>query len=576
MKKFRIRILIVGIAATLTMFYACSKNFLEKAPLGSLDESTLATKAGVDGLLIGAYHMLSEFGGAGGGWQTAASNWVYGGVASDDAYKGSDPGDQPDIVPIETYTSNASNGYFNQKWQAVYDAVQRCNSVLRVMAKASDISDADKKKIGAEARFLRAHFHFEAKKMWNKVPYIDESITYAAGNFNVPNDKDIWPNIEADFQYAIDNLPATQTAVGRANKWAAMAYLAKVYMFEKQYAKALPLLNNVIANGVTASGKKYALVNFSDNFNAETKNSAEAVFSVQQSVNDNSNGNNGGWGDVLNFPYNGGPGGCCGFYQPSQSLVNSYKVDPITGLPLLDTWNSTPDVKNDQGLKSTDPFTPETGPLDPRLDWTVGRRGLPYLDWGNHPGNDWIRDQNNGGPYSPKKNVYYKRQEGSLTDKSFWTNGVTANNYTFIRFADVLLWAAECEVEVGSLVNAMNYVNQVRSRAADPNGWVKNSSGSPAANYMVGLYLVFPDQAYARKAVRFERKLELAMEGHRHFDLVRYGTAATELNAYMAKEKQYRTYFNGKSFTAGVSEYFPIPQSQIDLSKATLKQNPGY
>lgn len=277
----------------------------------------------------------------------------------------------------------------------------------------------------------------------------------------------------------------------------------------------------------------------------------------------------------MNFPYNGGPGGCCGFYQPSQSLVNSYKVDPITGLPLLDTWNST-DVKNDQGLKSTDPFTPETGPLDPRLDWTVGRRGLPYLDWGNHPGNDWIRDQNNGGPYAPKKNVYYKRQEGSLTDKSFWTNGVTANNYTIIRFADVLLWAAECEVEIGSLVNAMNYVNQVRSRAANPNGWVKNSSGSPAANYMVGLYLVFPDQAYARKAVRFERKLELAMEGHRHFDLVRYGTAATELNAYMAKEKQYRTYFNGKSFTAGVSEYFPIPQSQIDLSKGTLKQNPGY
>ncbi len=575
MKKFRIRILIIGIAATLTMFYACSKNFLEKAPLGSLDESTLATKAGVDGLLIGAYHLVSGFGGAGGGWQTAASNWVYGGVASDDAYKGSDPGDQPDIVPIETYTSNASNGYFNQKWQAVYDAVQRCNSVLRVMAKASDISDADKKRIAAEARFLRAHFHFEAKKMWNKVPYIDESITYAAGNYNVPNDKDIWPNIEADFQYAIDNLPATQTAVGRANKWAAMAYLAKVYMFEKQYAKALPLLNNVIANGTTASGKKYALVNFSDNFNAETKNSAEAVFSVQQSVNDNSNGNNGGWGDVLNFPYNGGPGGCCGFYQPSQSLVNSYKVDPITGLPLLDTWNST-DVKNDQGLKSTDPFTPETGPLDPRLDWTVGRRGLPYLDWGNHPGNDWIRDQNNGGPYAPKKNVYYKRQEGSLTDKSFWTNGVTANNYTIIRFADVLLWAAECEVEIGSLVNAMNYVNQVRSRAANPNGWVKNSSGSPAANYMVGLYLVFPDQAYARKAVRFERKLELAMEGHRHFDLVRYGTAATELNAYMAKEKQYRTYFNGKSFTAGVSEYFPIPQSQIDLSKGTLKQNPGY
>ena len=105
---------------------------------------------------------------------------------------------------------------------------------------------------------------------------------------------------------------------------------------------------------------------------------------------------------------------------------------------------------------------------------------------------------------------------------------------------------------------------------------MKKSAGPPASHYKIGHYLVFPDQTYASKAVRFERKLELAMEGHRHFDLVRYGTAAPEVNAYIAKEKKYRTYFTGKSFTAGVSEYFPVPQSQIDLSKGTLKQNPGY
>ena len=577
MKKVHIRFLLLGCISAIFTLYACKKSFLEKAPLGTLDEATLANKAGAEGLLIGAYSQLNGFGGAGGGFYSTPSNWAFGGVASDDAYKGSDAGDQSvESNPIENYTVTSTNGPVASKWAAVYDGIVRCNSAIRIITKATDLTEADKKSLLGQARFLRGLYHFEVKKVFNMVPYVDESISYGAGNYFVPNTADIWPNIVADFKFAADNLPATFSQAGRANKWAAKAYLGKALIFQKKFAEAKPIFDDVIANGVNTKGVKYALVaKFSDNFNAETENNSESIFQVQYSVNDGSNANKSAWGDVLNFPYNNGsndmPGGCCGFYQPTQNLVNAYKVDATTGLPLLTTFNDM-SVKSDQGLKSTDPFVPETAPLDSRLDWTVGRRGIPYLDWGTHPGQKWVRDQSNGGPYSPIKNVYYKKQEKNLTDASFWTNGVVANNYSMIRYADVLLWAAECEVEVGTLEKARELVNIVRARAANPAGWVQ---GSPA-NYKVGLYTSFSSQPIARDAVRFERRLEFAMEGHRFFDLVRWGIAASTLNAYVAKEKTLRSYLQTAVFTTGKNEYFPIPQGEIDQSQSSLKQNPGY
>ncbi len=131
-------------------------------------------------------------------------------------------------------------------------------------------------------------------------------------------------------------------------------------------------------------------------------------------------------------------------------------------LTLITITNS--EVKNDQGLRSADPFTLGSEVMDARVDWTIGRRGIPYLDWGLHPGYDWIRDQAYAGPYAPIKNTYYKASKGILTDKSFWTSGVTANNYTLIRFADVMLMLAEAEVEVGSLEKARELVNLVRAQ----------------------------------------------------------------------------------------------------------------
>ena len=580
---------IVSLATLGVITWSCSKSFLEKKPLGGLDATTLANKNGIEALLVGAYSVLDGFINGGGiflgGWQSSGTNWVYGSVAGGDAHKGSDAGDQPDINPIETFTATPTNGYFGVKFNLTYEGIARSNSVLKQLAAATDVGDADKKRITAEARFLRGHYHFEAKKMWNMVPFVDENVV----DYNLKNDVDIWPLITADLKFAYENLPEVMSQKGRVNKWAAGAMYAKALLFQKKYAEAKVILDLLYTSGKNAQGQKYKLLDkFSDNFNADTKNSTESVFAVQYSVNDGSNGgDNGGWGEVLNFPYTGGPGTCCGFFQPSQDLVNSYQVDATTGLPDPVNYNSK-EVKNDQKLRSADPFTPETGTLDARLDWTVGRRGIPYLDWGKHPGFNWIRDQAYSGPYAPIKNTYYKSQEKVKTDATFWTSGVTANNYTLIRFSDVILWLAECEVEANNLEKARQLVNEVRARAANPVGFVLDA-GAPAANYKVGLYTTpWASQADARSAVRFERKLEFGMEGHRFFDLVRWQIAAPEINRILDYNggisnpsiNNKRPYMSSANFVAGKHEFFPIPQSAIDRSVsggvANIKQNPNY
>lgn len=626
-------IYVLLIAPFIFCLASCGKTFLQRPALGALSEDVLANKKGVEALLVGAYGALDgqaeEQNLAGGGqWEASPDNWIYGSVAAGDAHKGSDASDQPPIAAIAVGNSDPSNGFFNTKWKSVYEGIARCNSVLLVLDKATDVIDADRSEISAEARFLRGYYYFDLKKMFDHVPWINDSTI----NFNQPNDQDIWPYIEADFQYAMNNLPETQSQVGRVNKWAAAAFLAKVYMFEHKYEQAKPLYDQIITQGVTSNGLKYDLVpDFEDNFNAASENNAESVFAIQMAANTGSGTTaDANQGDMLNFPYNS-PFGCCGFFQPTQDLVNSYRTNPKTGLPYLDSYNQHA-VKNDMGILSTQSFSPDQGTLDPRLDWTVGRRGVPYLDWGPFPGQEWIRDQSYSGPYAPKKNVYWQATQDKYYDGNSWAPG-TAINYVAMRFSDVLLMAAECEVEVGSLDKARAYVNRVRARAANKNGLVDNSynaayaaatvnnqaamlalssddikpgdwvirndrhstfvliKGKPNqlsnwdeytnSNYKVGLYTIpWASKDEARKAIRFERKIELAMEGHRFFDLVRWGIADQVINTFYGYESKITSDLKGAHFTKGKNEYYPIPQRQIDLSVVNgaplLTQNPGY
>lgn len=375
MKHLKYILITPAIIIVLLLVQACKKTYLDVAPTGALSEQVLANKTGVEALLIGAYHEL-------GGNITYAggpSNWVFGSVAADEAYKGSTASDQNDIIAIESWAYNTNNGFFNDKWNALYNGIGRANETIRMIPKATDLSADDQKRITAEARFLRGYYHFELKKMFNYVPYVSDSITVANNNTNVSNVDasgtyvNIWPQIEADFQNAVDNLPETHPQAGRANKWAAMAFLAKVYVYEHQYAKAKPLFDEIIANGKTTNGQKYALVNYFSNFNPAQDNSAESVFAYQASVNEGS-ATNGNYADVLNYPNSGGPGGCCGFFNPSITMTNAYKTDPVTGLPLFDAYNT--------GNNVSSPTNPYVGTLDPRVDLIAGRPGIPYLDWG--------------------------------------------------------------------------------------------------------------------------------------------------------------------------------------------------
>lgn len=545
------------------MLVACSDEFLDAPAQASLDEGTLANNAGVEAALISAYSMLdgwnNDWGTFNPPWATAGSNWIWGSVTSDDAYKGSDPGDQQEIQIIELFEWAPGNEYFNIKFQALYEGISRGNATLKLMANATDVAEPNR--VEGEVRFLRAHYHFDAWKLWKNVPYYTE----ADDNFRKPNTEDIIPNIVSDFEFAVNNLPVTQAAKGRATKGAAQSYLGKVFLYTGDYSKAKAQFDAVVNSGV------YALQDcFQDIFTTSGESGSEMIFSIQASVNDGTGGGeNGLFADRLNHPHGGSPFGCCGFHQPSQNFVNATKVD-ADGLPLFGTYNNADVALND--------------PVDPRLDWTVGRDDVPFLDWGLHQP-AWIRNRTWAGPYSHKKFIHKNGQQSSVG----WSNvQLSPVNIPIIRYADVLLMLAECEVELGNLERARELVNLIRARAANcaqgPDGGPTtiDDPGITWATYKVGTYQSpWTDQILAREAVRFERRLEMAMEGHRFFDLRRWGIAAKVINEeYLPMEKNRRNYLTAHGGYQSKHDLFPLPSVQIELSKidgvAQLKQNPGY
>ena len=557
------------------LLWACSDEFLEVSPRGALAPQVLATQAGIEGVLLGAYAQLggraNYFGGA--------SNWTSGSIQGGEANKGTEDGDFTAINEVVRYSLSPTSQVPNDAWNGNFEGVTRANAALDLLSQAgddSDVTEAARQRLSAQARFLRGHYYFQLQIQFSQAPFLVEGLTIEEQQEVVSTSN--WGEIENDFLYAYENLPETFSEAGRANKWAAGAYLAKVYLYQGKWLEARDLFRTVVESGVTTSGEPYALLpKYSDFFNADFDNSSESVFAVQAAANSGTT-NVANPDFVLNFPYNTGPVGCCGFFSPTFDFVNSFRTED--GLPLLDKSYNDPSnrVANDQGIASDAEFTLDEGPLDPRLDRIVGRRGIEYLGFGPHPGLDWIRDQTYAGPYNPKKFGFYKGQEGALTDGSSWTGGYTALNFPIIRFGDVLLMLAEAEIQTDNLQGGLDLINQVRERASNPEDFVVNPDGNVAANYEIDLYDSFGSKEEALQALYFERKLELGLEGKRFFDLRRWNQAEPELNRIIDFEKQFLPLaYSGATFMTPQDLFFPIPQGQIDLQgNDILPQNAGY
>ena len=570
------------ICATL-LLTACSDNYLEYEPEGVLSSENVATAENAESLVIAAYAGIANDEMIG----PLTHQWVFGSVRSDDAYKGG--GGRGDVDVIDKYEqynltiADMGDWMAPRTWTDFYKAISRANFALSVINDIPDGEYAQKTTRQAELRFLRAHSHFMLKLIFKKIPYITENLTQEEiGQMSNDVDNDaLWNTIAEDFLFAYENLPQAQEQVGRADRNAAAAYLAKLRLFQAyeqndqhqvtsintgRLQEVIDYADKVIGNLQPDFGE-----NFLDGFD----NGPESIWAAQFSINDGTTVGRVSFVTGLNSPHGTGLYGCCGFHLASQNMVNSFKTD-ANGLPLFDTFNNS-DIFTNIDANGTTP--PDSGlSVDPRIDHTVGIPGRPfkYRNTVNDSGDmvynfSWARDPGVYGYFgnmkeqqAPDCSCYVK--EGPFVG--------TSKNVDFIRYADVLLWKAEALIQLNRWDEALPLINQVRNRAAASTQ--RPIDAGAADIYSISPYSSFPSKDYALKALMFERRLEFAMEGHRWYDLVRWGIAEETLNAYLAEEKTKRDFLANAQFTAGRDEYYPIPQREIDFTGGLYVQNPGY
>ena len=543
----------------------------------------------IDLLVNSAYAGLTGFTNEQGDpWVRPTSNWSFGEVRADNAYKGGGgEGDLWDVHAMETFQVQSNNGNIDGKWFNLYSLISRCNAALRVLNAADAEAVPVKESRIAEMKVLRSHFYFELVRLFNKVPYMDENLP-TNEYVNVPNDEfsrdEHLQRIADELLEAAESLPERQTEVGRINRNIALAYAAKVKLYQAYeqdpQTHAVININKTLLNEVVTLIDKvngYSLLpDFQGLDLVANENGSESVFAIQYSMNDGS-GDAGrvNWSNLLNSPGGNSPYHGDGFFLPSQDLINAYQTD-ANGLPVFD-YQSRPDYAvvtfiddEHQTLSNTEPT------VDPRLDFVVGRPTITYKTYPNTPCQSWVRDRGVYG-HNCAKRFWVSPESPDMYQG--WPWGASQLNWQIIRYADLLLYKAEALIEIGGdgLEQARTLINQVRKRAMDSE-YVKdfNDPTKDAANYKIGLYPASGwTQEYARQALRTEMRLEKALEGERFFDLVRWGIAKDVMTAYFNAEKDNRIYYDGAVFDAG-EEYYPIPVAQYNFSLGRYTQNPGY
>lgn len=568
---------------------SCSDDFLENTPQGSLSDGVMTSTEAIDLLVNSAYAGLSGFTNEQGDpWVRPTSNWSFGEVRADNAYKGGGgEGDLWDIHAMETFQVQANNGNLDGKWFNLYSLVSRCNAALRVLNDADPSVVTVRDSRIAEMKVLRSHFYFELVRLFNKIPYMDENLPEAE-YVNVPNDEftreQHLDRIANELLEAAKSLPDRQPEVGRINKNIALAYAAKVKLYQAYeqdpQTHAVVNINKDLLQEVVQlidQVQGYSLLpDFQGLDLIANENGPESVFAIQYSMNDGS-GDAGrvNWSNLLNSPGGNSPYHGDGFFLPSQDLINAYQTD-ANGLPVFD-YQSRPDYAvvtfiddEHQTLSNTEPS------VDPRLDFVVGRPTITYKTYTATPCQSWVRDRGVYGHNCAKR--FWVSPESSDMYQG-WPWGASQLNWQIIRYADLLLYKAEALIEIGGngLEEARALINQVRNRAKNSE-YVKdfNDPSKNAANYNIGLYPAAGwNQDYARKALRTEMRLEKALEGERFFDLVRWGIAKDVMTAYFNAEKDNRIYYQDATFDTG-EEYYPIPVAQYNFSLGKYTQNPGY
>ena len=546
-----------------TAFTACSDQ-LELAPQGEFTADQL-TDESIEGLMSSAYQGLEAhfFDDNNAAFAGPITNWVFD-VRSDDAYKGGEGVSmEANIHQLEISNISSDNATCLNKWENNYLGIARVHKAMQAIQDAGSVSD--KEALLGELKTLRAWYYFDLNRIFRSIPYFAENDDpKTVPNGNMSRDE-IYSAIKADLEDAYNNMAETQAQPGRFTKYVAAALLAKVNAQTSSWSEVEKWANVVINSG------KYQLYdNFGDMSKLEFNNRKESIMAIQFSTaNENIHVN---FCNLLNTTRSEGNifGSGDDFFLASQNLVNAFRTD-ANGLPYLDgTFNSVRVTSDYQGS------------VDPRLDFTVGRIGYPFR--GHTYTEGWCRDYNTYGEYSGKKGLIDPNSSDMVQGFPWGASGL---NFILIRYADILLLKAEALIEQASgsnaatddkLVEARNIVNQIRQKAArsiDGNYYPVDLDPGKA-DYYVGLYPEDWDgnlawtKDRARMAVRMERRLELAMEGQRWFDLLRWGTAVETVNKYMQEESNLRPYYAGASVTED-ELYLPIPISQIENSNGLYK-----